>query len=240
MATFLYRLGRFSFRRRRLVLMLWIAVLAAIGIGARRCCPASTSDTFTIPGTQSQKALDLLAEGVPAGRRPTAPRRAWCSRRPPGRSSPPRPTRPRSSPWSPTLKPASAGGGRRRPLHRRHRQQGRLRRLRPGDLQGRRRPTSATPPAPPWTDVAEQGETAGLDRRAWAARPSTRSPRAERGRADRRRGRRPGPGHHLRLAGRGRTAAADRAPRRRLAAICGITLATSFFDLSSQHQRPWR
>ncbi|MFI6279015.1 MMPL family transporter [Streptomyces sp. NPDC050988] len=64
MATFLYRLGRFSFRRRRLVLMLWIAVLAAVGIGAAGVS-TSTSDTFAIPGTQSQKALDLLEKEFP-------------------------------------------------------------------------------------------------------------------------------------------------------------------------------
>ncbi|MGW0654578.1 MMPL family transporter [Streptomyces umbrinus] len=64
MATFLYRLGRFSFRRRRLVLMLWIAVLAAVGIGAASVS-SGTSDTFSIPGTQSQKALDLLEKEFP-------------------------------------------------------------------------------------------------------------------------------------------------------------------------------
>ncbi|MEV2192435.1 MMPL family transporter [Streptomyces phaeochromogenes] len=64
MATFLYRLGRFSFRRRRLVLMLWIAVLAAVGIGAASVS-SSTSDSFAIPGTQSQKALDLLEKEFP-------------------------------------------------------------------------------------------------------------------------------------------------------------------------------
>ena len=64
MATFLYRLGRFSFRRRRLVLMLWIAVLAAVGIGAASVS-SSTSDSFTLPGTQSQKAIDLLGKEFP-------------------------------------------------------------------------------------------------------------------------------------------------------------------------------
>ncbi|MFF2932358.1 MMPL family transporter [Streptomyces mirabilis] len=64
MATFLHRLGRFAFRRRRLVLMLWIAVLAAVGIGAASVS-AGTSDSFTIPGTQSQKALDLLGKEFP-------------------------------------------------------------------------------------------------------------------------------------------------------------------------------
>lgn len=64
MATFLYRLGRFSFRRRRLVLMLWIAVLAAVGIAATGVT-SKTTDSFSIPGTQSQKALDLLTEEFP-------------------------------------------------------------------------------------------------------------------------------------------------------------------------------
>ncbi|WP_155059431.1 MMPL family transporter [Streptomyces blattellae] len=64
MATFLYRLGRFSFRRRRLVLMLWIAVIAAVGIGASSVS-SSTSDSFTIPGTQSQEAIDLLGKEFP-------------------------------------------------------------------------------------------------------------------------------------------------------------------------------
>ncbi|WP_344289842.1 MMPL family transporter [Streptomyces synnematoformans] len=64
MATFLYRLGRFSFRRRRLVLMLWTAVLAVVGIAAAGVT-SKTTDTFSIPGTQSQKALDLLSEEFP-------------------------------------------------------------------------------------------------------------------------------------------------------------------------------
>ncbi|MET8828657.1 MMPL family transporter [Streptomyces sp. NPDC004610] len=64
MATFLYRLGRFSFRRRRLVLVLWIAVLAAVGLGASSVS-SRTTDSFSIPGTQSQRALDLLDEEFP-------------------------------------------------------------------------------------------------------------------------------------------------------------------------------
>ena len=64
MATFLYRLGRFAFRRRRLVVMLWIAILAVVGIGSASVS-GTTSDQFTIPGTQSQKALDLLDKEFP-------------------------------------------------------------------------------------------------------------------------------------------------------------------------------
>ncbi|MFM9588108.1 MMPL family transporter [Streptomyces scabiei] len=64
MATLLYRLGRFAFRRRRLVLLLWIVVLAVVGIGSASVS-GTTSDQFTIPGTQSQKALDLLDKEFP-------------------------------------------------------------------------------------------------------------------------------------------------------------------------------
>ncbi|MES5820671.1 MMPL family transporter [Streptomyces sp. RG80] len=64
MATFLYRLGRLAFRRRRLFLMAWIVVLAAVGIGAAGVS-GTTTDDFTLPGTQSQKAIDLLEKEFP-------------------------------------------------------------------------------------------------------------------------------------------------------------------------------
>ncbi|MEW2395442.1 MMPL family transporter [Streptomyces sp. NPDC046862] len=64
MATFLYRLGRLAFRRRRLFLMAWIIVLAAVGIGAGSVS-GTTTDDFTLPGTQSQKAIDLLGKEFP-------------------------------------------------------------------------------------------------------------------------------------------------------------------------------
>ncbi|MFI0732917.1 MMPL family transporter [Streptomyces sp. NPDC021225] len=64
MATFLYRLGRLAFRRRRLFLTLWIVVLAAVGLGAAGVS-GTTTDDFTLPGTQSQKAIDLLEKEFP-------------------------------------------------------------------------------------------------------------------------------------------------------------------------------
>ncbi|PVE12366.1 MMPL family transporter [Streptomyces scopuliridis] len=64
MATFLYRLGRLSFRRRRIVVMLWVAVLAAIGIGAMSA-PGTSSGALSVPGTQSQRAIDLLRKEFP-------------------------------------------------------------------------------------------------------------------------------------------------------------------------------
>ncbi|MEV6380321.1 MMPL family transporter [Streptomyces sp. NPDC051773] len=64
MATFLYRLGRLAFRRRRLFLALWIVVLAVVGVGAVNS-PGTSTDDFTLPGTQSQDAIDLLGKEFP-------------------------------------------------------------------------------------------------------------------------------------------------------------------------------
>jgi RND superfamily putative drug exporter len=64
MATLLYRLGRFSYRRRWWVVAAWVLLLAAAG-GAAAALSGTTSNSFAIPGTQSQKALDLLAERLP-------------------------------------------------------------------------------------------------------------------------------------------------------------------------------
>ncbi|MCX5226749.1 MMPL family transporter [Streptomyces sp. NPDC006553] len=64
MATFLYKLGRSAFRRRRLVALLWVALLAVAGIGAATA-PVATSSSFSIPGTEAQRAFDLLEERFP-------------------------------------------------------------------------------------------------------------------------------------------------------------------------------
>ncbi|MCW8384116.1 MMPL family transporter [Streptomyces justiciae] len=64
MATFLYRLGRSSFRRRHLVLFVWLALLGAAIIAALSA-PATKALPFTLPGAESQKAFDLLDERFP-------------------------------------------------------------------------------------------------------------------------------------------------------------------------------
>ncbi|WP_418957523.1 MMPL family transporter [Streptomyces tritici] len=64
MATFLYKLGRAAFRRRRLVALIWVALLALAGVGAATA-PAATSASFSIPGTEAQRAFDLLEERFP-------------------------------------------------------------------------------------------------------------------------------------------------------------------------------
>ncbi|WP_221328999.1 MMPL family transporter [Actinoplanes sp. L3-i22] len=61
MATLLYRLGRFSFRRRRLTLAVWVLILAVLGLGAVTLS-APTSSAFEIPGTESSRALQVLRE----------------------------------------------------------------------------------------------------------------------------------------------------------------------------------
>ncbi|MFF4234545.1 MMPL family transporter [Actinomadura geliboluensis] len=64
MATLLYRLGRFSFRRRGLVVLLWAALLVLAGVGAA-ALKGPTSNDFSIPGTESQQAIDLLERKMP-------------------------------------------------------------------------------------------------------------------------------------------------------------------------------
>jgi putative drug exporter of the RND superfamily len=64
MATHLQRLGRVSFRHRRVVLTAWIAVLVLLG-GVAVAANGSFVSNFSIPGTESQKAIDLLQQRLP-------------------------------------------------------------------------------------------------------------------------------------------------------------------------------
>nr|WP_202501306.1 MMPL family transporter [Streptomyces sp. SID5785] len=61
----MYKLGRLSFRRRRYVALLWVLLLGGIGF-ASSAAPAPPADSFSMPGTESQKAFDLLDEKFPA------------------------------------------------------------------------------------------------------------------------------------------------------------------------------
>ncbi|MFC7241667.1 MMPL family transporter [Catellatospora aurea] len=64
MATFLYRIGRFSYRRRWLVLGLWVLLLGLAGAGAATLSGKMSND-FSIPGTEAQRAIDQLGERFP-------------------------------------------------------------------------------------------------------------------------------------------------------------------------------
>ncbi|MCK1815037.1 MMPL family transporter [Streptomyces sp. XM4011] len=64
MATLLYRLGRFSFRARGRIAAAWLVLLALLGLGAVTLM-SPTSDEFSMPGTESQQALDDLGRQFP-------------------------------------------------------------------------------------------------------------------------------------------------------------------------------
>ncbi|MGW1254367.1 MMPL family transporter [Streptomyces sp. NPDC002513] len=64
MATFLYKLGRLAFRRRHFVALIWVALLTLAGVGAASA-PVAGSSSFSIPGTEAQRAFDLLEQRFP-------------------------------------------------------------------------------------------------------------------------------------------------------------------------------
>jgi RND superfamily putative drug exporter len=64
MSSMLYAFGRLAHRRWRVVLLVWVLVLGAAG-GAAAVLGEGTTDSFTIPGTESQEALDRLAVTFP-------------------------------------------------------------------------------------------------------------------------------------------------------------------------------
>ena len=94
MALLLYRLGKFSYRHRWLVISLWLAVMVAVG-GAAAAFHGTMSNNFQIPGTETQQMADKLKQELPkssggsagivfevAGR-PVQPGRARTRCRPP-------------------------------------------------------------------------------------------------------------------------------------------------------------
>ncbi|GAA2747720.1 MMPL family transporter [Terrabacter aerolatus] len=64
MATLLYRIGRFAFGRRGLVASAWLVLLAVLAAVLLTLGSAPTS-SVTIPGTESQRALEALAKEFP-------------------------------------------------------------------------------------------------------------------------------------------------------------------------------
>ena len=65
MALLLYRLGHWCVRRRRYVLVAWLTLLVVVALWAK-AANGTTTDALSIPGTESQRAADLLGERFPA------------------------------------------------------------------------------------------------------------------------------------------------------------------------------
>ena len=65
MALMLYRLGKFSYRHRWLVISLWLAVMVAVG-GAAAAFHGTLSNNFQIPGTETQQMADKLKKELPS------------------------------------------------------------------------------------------------------------------------------------------------------------------------------
>ncbi|TDC24233.1 MMPL family transporter [Streptomyces sp. 8K308] len=65
MATFLYKLGRLSFRRRWWVALSWVVLLFAIGTAASNAGDPP-EESFSLPGTETEQALNLLESEFPA------------------------------------------------------------------------------------------------------------------------------------------------------------------------------
>jgi RND superfamily putative drug exporter len=63
-ATLLYRLGRFSYRHAWRVIGVWVVLLVAV-LGGSVALGGETSESFAIPGTESQNALDRLEAVFP-------------------------------------------------------------------------------------------------------------------------------------------------------------------------------
>jgi RND superfamily putative drug exporter len=64
-ATLLYRLGRFSYRRAWRVIGVWVLLLVAV-LGAGIALGGKSQESFAIPGTESQVALDKLSAVFPS------------------------------------------------------------------------------------------------------------------------------------------------------------------------------
>ncbi|WP_370616609.1 MMPL family transporter [Mumia sp. Pv 4-285] len=64
MSWYLYRLGRWSFRHRKGVLVAWLLALVIAGTGAATLS-GKTSDNFSMPGLESVQAFDLMKERNP-------------------------------------------------------------------------------------------------------------------------------------------------------------------------------
>jgi RND superfamily putative drug exporter len=60
----LYRLGAFAARRRRIVVLGWLLLLVGMGV-ASAALHAKPEAPFSVPGTESERALQLLEKQFP-------------------------------------------------------------------------------------------------------------------------------------------------------------------------------
>jgi RND superfamily putative drug exporter len=58
-------LARWCYRHRLIVVLLWLVAVAGLGV-ASKAAGSAYSDNFSLPGTESTKALQLLQKSVPA------------------------------------------------------------------------------------------------------------------------------------------------------------------------------
>src|ERR1700749_5069493 len=65
MSRMLYRVGRACFAHRWLVVVTWLVVIVAAGAGMK-IGGGQLDNTFTIPGSQAQTALDQVQKDFPA------------------------------------------------------------------------------------------------------------------------------------------------------------------------------
>jgi RND superfamily putative drug exporter len=68
----LYRLAQLCIRRRRVVIAVWLVVVAVLAVWARSAGPDVT-DNLTLPATDSQRATDLLEQRFPSQANGTNP-----------------------------------------------------------------------------------------------------------------------------------------------------------------------
>ena len=64
MSSFLYGLGRSAYRHRLRVVLAWLAVLVVLG-GLSAVVSKGFDENFSLPGTESQTALDSLKRTFP-------------------------------------------------------------------------------------------------------------------------------------------------------------------------------
>lgn len=68
MATWLYRIGEAAARRAWVVILIWVLIIAGVA-GAYTTFHGKLSNTFTMPGTQTQQLSDELAQRFPSANR---------------------------------------------------------------------------------------------------------------------------------------------------------------------------